>query len=207
MPDYAVRRMRESDISGAVRLQRACFPPPFREELLWTAEHLSRHLDVFPEGQLVAMFDGEVIGSASNCIVSEQGWFTHGSWEETVGGPFIERHDPDGTTLYGLDVSVRPDWRGKGVMRALYRARFDLVKSLGLKRYGTAVRIPGYDLYQVKNAGASPDDYVQAVSSGTVFDRTLTPMLRVGLRLVGVIRNYMDDAESHDAAAVLEWQP
>jgi hypothetical protein len=31
-------------------------------------------------------------------------------------------------------------------------------------------------------------------------------MLAVGLQLTGVIKDYMRDRESHNAAAVLEWQ-
>lgn len=206
MASYQIRTMNREDVFGAVDLQSACFPPPFPSHHLWSVEHIERHLKVFPLGQFVCLDNGTVIGSASSCIVTEAAWTARGSWNETVGGPFIERHDPAGTTLYGLDISVHPDWRGRGVMRSLYRARFDLASKLGI-RYGTAVRIPGYDAYQVQNAGATPEEYVEAVISGQITDRTLTPMLRVGLQSRGVIRNYMEDQESHNAAAVLEWLP
>jgi hypothetical protein len=92
-------------------------------------------------------------------------------------------------------------------MRALYQARFDLVRSLNLVRYGTAVRMPGYHAYQLENPGVSPENYAKAVANGCAKDRTLTPMLRVGLKLKDVIKNYMQDLESHNAAAVLEWRP
>jgi hypothetical protein len=38
-------------------------------------------------------------------------------------------------------------------------------------------------------------------------DRTLTPLLSYGLTFLGVIENYMEDVESGDAAALLEWLP
>ncbi|HVT14266.1 MAG TPA: GNAT family N-acetyltransferase [Fimbriimonadaceae bacterium] len=205
MLHFLVRPMRDSDVGQAAALQRSCFPAPFPEELLWTEEHLRRHIELFPEGQFVALGEVGVIGSASNCIVSENAWFAHRSWDETVGGPMLRNHDRMGSTLYGLDISVHPDCRGSGVMRALYSARFELVEELGLARYGTAVRIPGFADYELQNSGVSPEDYVQAVVDGRAADRTLTPMLRVGLRPVGVIRDYMEDPESHNCAAVLEW--
>jgi hypothetical protein len=125
-----------------------------------------------------------------------------------VGGPFLLNHEPDGSTLYGLDVSIHPDWRGRGLMRALYARRFDLVKASDtLTRYGTAVRIPGFATYLLNNPAAGPEDYVREVAAGRANDRTLTPMIRVGLTLKGVITNYMEDMESHNAAALLEWQP
>ena len=93
-------------------------------------------------------------------------------------------------------------------MRSFYQRRFELVAgSDTLIRYGTAVRIPGYATFRLDNPEASPEDYVKAVVTGEAEDRTLTPMIRVGLNPKGVITNYMEDAESHHSAAVLEWQP
>lgn len=198
--------MAWADIDGVVALQRACFPPPFPEELLWNASHLKRHLQVFPEGQFVAV-DGQVVGSASACIISELNWREHRPWAQTVGGPFVESHDPAGSTLYGLDVSVHPLWRGQGVGRMLYHARFELVRSLDLQRYGTACRLPGYLAWSQTQEGASVEEYVEGVVSGFVTDRTLTPLLRYGLKFLGVIHDYMEDEESADSAALLEWNP
>ena len=200
--------MTAEDIPEAVALQRACFPEPFPADLLWNRDHLARHLETFQEGQFVAIADGRIVASCSNCIISELNWRAHRSWTDTVGGPLIENHDPDGSTLYGLDVSVHPDFRGQGLMRALYDLRFCLVReSKSLVRYGTGVRIPGYASYQLGNPAASPEDYVKAVTNGATTDRTLTPMIRVGLKPIGVITNYMEDMESHNAAALLEWRP
>ena len=39
-----IRRLQRADVEGVVALQRACFPPPFPEELLWKREHIERHL-------------------------------------------------------------------------------------------------------------------------------------------------------------------
>jgi len=102
--------------------------------------------------------------------------------------------------LYGVDISVHPDYRGRGVGRALYAARFDLVRTLGLTRFGTACRIPD-------RCGQPATAYTTAVAMGVLQDRTLTPLLRYGLSLVGVIEGYMEDEESGNAAALLEWRP
>lgn len=196
--------MAAEDIPAVVALQRDCFPAPFPEELLWRAEHLERHIAVFPEGQLVARLDGKVVGSCSNSRVENQVWDRHLSWDETVGGPFLTRFGSAGGTLYGLDVSVHPAHRERGIMRSFYQRRFDLVRQLGLTRYGTAVRMP--DL-AVTAGSRSPEQYATEVAAGALTDRTLTPMLRVGLTLTCVIREYMQDSESANSAAVLEWRP
>ncbi len=193
--------MSPAHVEGAVRLQRACFPPPFLDELLWKAEHLSRHLELFPAGQFVAFSEGQVVASASNTRISEEAWKAHESWDSTVGGPFLDNLDPAGTTLYGLDISVHPDWRGRGLARLLYQERFALVERLALARYGTACRLPGF----ANHPSDSPEEYAVAVANGQISDRTLTPLLRIGLRFLGVIQNYMVDEESGHAAALLEW--
>ena len=190
-------------IDGAVALQRACFPAPFPLELLWKKEHLERHLEVFPEGQFVAIGEEIVIGSASSLLISEVHYQAHNDWETTVGGHFLNAHDAKGTTLYGVDVSVHPDYRGQGVGRALYEARKDLTRRLRLRRYATACRLPDFS----KSGFDTAESFVDAVVRGEETDRTLTPLLRIGMACIGVAQDYMEDEESANAAAMLEWTP
>jgi len=198
-----IRTTTRADIAGVVALQRDCFPPPFPEDLLWQAEHIARHLEIFPEGQWVAEQGGRIVASCTNLILSEANWQAHLDWETTVGGHFLRAHAPGGTTLYGVDLSVAPASRGLGIGRRLYQARFDLVRTMGLARYGTDVRMPDY---LAQAAGRTPHDYAHAVAEGILTDRTLTPLLRMGTQWKGVIENHMDDEESGHAAAILEWQ-
>lgn len=200
---FVVRPLAPGDLDGVVALQQACFPQPFPQEHLWQRAHLSAHLERFAAGQFVAVAEGRVVGSASSAIIGESTWQAQLGWADTLGGFGFEHHDPDGSTLYGADISVAPEFRGQGVGRALYQARFDLVRALALARYGTACRVPGFSSSSI----ADPSAYVDQVVSGGRSDRTLTPLLRYGLRVVDVLRGYMPDEESGDAAALLEWTP
>lgn len=199
--------MLSEHILGAVVLQRACFPAPFPEELLWNSGQLTRHLEVFPEGQFVAVTGDNVIASASSTRITEQNWLAHRSWDETVGGPFLETHDSSGSTVYGLDISVHPDFRGQGVGRLLYKRRFQLVSQLGVVRYGTACRLPDYLSYACSHPEIDVNGYAELVVNGQAADRTLSPLLRYGLTYLEVIHDYMEDKESDNAAALLEWRP
>jgi GNAT superfamily N-acetyltransferase len=152
---------------------------------------------------MVAVDDNRVIGSASNCQITLATWNSHISWDETVGGFSFEGHDPNGEMLFGADISVHPEARGRGVGRALYVARFELVRQQGLSLFGTACRMPDF-----ASAGfGTPQEFAESVVRGERSDRTLTPLLRVGLSFTGVIENHMDDVESGHAAAILEWRP
>lgn len=182
-----------------VALQRACFPPPFPEDLLWKPSHIQNHLRLFPEGQFVAVCEGQVVASATNIRVSRKAWDDHLPWEVLTGGMDLPNHDPTGQVLYGVDISVHPNFRGRGVARKLYKARFDLVKALDMDFYGTVCRIPGFR----KSRFSDPLEYAQSVARKERTDRTLTPLLKLGMQFDGLIRNYLDDPESGDAGAIL----
>ncbi len=198
-----IRRLSTEDIPAVIALQNECFPPPFPGELLWNDDHLRSHLETFSEGQFVALQANTVVASATSVRISEANWQAHRPWELTVGGHHLKSYDPTGSTLYGVDISVHPKYRGVGIGRALYQARFNLVRELKLIRFGTACRMPGRHHYPE----LSGPEYAFAVVQGTVTDQTLTPLLRYGLALVDVIEEYMEDMESGHAAALLEWRP
>ncbi len=202
---FVIRQMMQEDVPGAVALQKLAFPPPFSEDLHWDPEHLLHHVAVFPTGQWIAESEGQIVGSCSNAIISEARWQAHGSWGATVGGPYIHNHDSKGSTLYGLDITVHPEFRRIGIGRAFYAARFDLIRTQGLTRYGTGCRIPDFRQLAQTKPGLTPEAYVSMVQHGEFADRTLTPLLRYGLKLIGVVDNYMEDEESGNAGALLEW--
>lgn len=202
-----VEQLRPELVAGAAALQRLCFPEPFPTEALWSADHLLDHIEVFNDGQFIVRDGDLVVASASNLVITEAAWARHSSWEETTGGFSFKNHDPAGSTLYGADISVHPGYRGQGIARLLYGARFQLVRLLGLVRYGTSCRIPDWAHYAVTNSGDSQAKYCAEVANGRATDRTLTPLLKMGLNYRGVSYNHMEDPESGNAAAILEWLP
>ena len=208
---YTVRQMQFSDLAQVEALQVHCFPPPFPSDLLWKSEHLKAHLEKFADGQFVAVLNESnnglsIIGSASASRISEENWQSHKGWDETLGGFTFETLDPNGSTMYGADISVHPEYRGLKVGYNLYQARFEAVKRLNLKRYGTACRIPDYLENKNKNPGLSVDEYCKKVSLKQLSDRTLSPLLKMGLTYQGFISDYMEDIESANCAALLEWK-
>ena len=198
-----IRHMTVEDVEAAAALQVLAFPPPFPAELLWQPDHLLAHLAKFPRGQWVAVVNEQIVGSLSNCIFSEANWQSHGPWFESIGTLYANGHHPRGTTLFGLDITVHPDFRKRGIGTAFYQTRFQLTRELGLARYGTGCRLPDLALHPQ----LTPEEYAEKVQSGELTDGTLTPMLRFGLKFVSVARDYMEDEESRNAAAILEWTP
>lgn len=199
--EVLIRSYREDDIPALLEIQRECFPPPYPLEQLWNADQLRTHIALFPEGALCAVLDDKLIGSAT-----AMRWRYHPdgphTWAAITDYGYIRTHDPDGDYLYGVDIAVRPAYRGQGVARALYQARFDLVRRLGLKGFMAGARIPGY----AQNAERmSVEEYVTRVVRGELQDPVLTPQLRSGMRAVQVLHDYLPDEESANAAVLIVW--
>lgn len=203
---FHVREMTSADVSGAVALQRLCFPDPFPEEFLWRPEHLLRHIGLFPQGQFVAVVEDEVVGSASNTRISLASYEHHLSWDQVAGGPFLGHFEPEGEVLYGLDISVHPDWRRQGVGHGLYEERYRLVKRLGMNKYATACRLPDFRSWSGGDE-SKLDEYLREVWTGDARDRVLSRLQRYDLRLVCGLHDYMADEDSLNCAALLEWLP
>lgn len=171
----------------------------------WLREELQSHVEVFPEGQLVAVDpdEGRVVGMAASLVLSWDDYDHDEGWHDyTCGGDF-STHDPDGHTLYGAEVMVDPDARRIGIGSALYRARRDLVRELGLWRIRAHSRLAGYH----RVAGEmSAREYVRRVMEGELSDPPLSFQLSWGFRVLAVVSGYLPgDDESRGWAALIEW--
>lgn len=195
-----VRQAGSEDIPGIISMCEKVYPgsPP------WTGAQLRSHHDVFPEGQLVAVTDQEeVVGSASSLIVMWDDYAMTTSWRDFTDRGMFTNHDPDGHTLYGAEVMVRPDFQGLGVGKALYQARRGLVRHFGLWRIRAGARLRGY--HQMADR-MSPEEYAAEVVAGRIGDPTLTFQLGQGFHVLAVVRGYLRyDPESLGNAAVIEW--
>jgi predicted N-acetyltransferase YhbS len=92
--------------------------------------------------------------------------------------------------LYGADVGVNPEYRGRGIATALYAARQEVVWRLGLKGQVTAGMIRGYG---EAKARMSAEQYYAAVVAGRIKDPTLSMQLGVGFEPRALLANYLND--------------
>jgi GNAT superfamily N-acetyltransferase len=192
-----------ADVPRVLALGKASFPgfPPDRQ---WKPEQLEAHLRVFPEGQWVAEADGEVAGSCTNLRVRLEAALRQHRWSEITGGGLLTTHRPDGDALYGTEVMVHPAARRRGIAKRLYQARKDYVVRHGLRAFVSGGRIPGFEKY----ADQMPaQEYVARVIAGLLEDRVLTPQLKAGMRVVGILQDYLTDPRSRNHATLLLWMP
>ncbi|MCA9626662.1 MAG: GNAT family N-acetyltransferase [Myxococcales bacterium] len=202
--EVLLRTVRESDVDALIALNKLCFPSMVEQNVVWNRGQLLNHLRVFPEGQLVVERDGRLVGAVASLIVhlGADPYRQH-TYSGITDGGFFHNHDPQGDTLYGADVYVHPDERGQGVGRVLYDARRELCKRLNLRRILAGGRMHGY--HEVSKE-MTPDEYVAAVEEGKRRDLVLSFQLREGFVVRGILKNYIRDPLSNNAATLIEWQ-
>jgi ribosomal protein S18 acetylase RimI-like enzyme len=198
-----IRNYEKKDFPDLIKIQQESFPPPFPSELWWNEEQLTNHVTLFPEGALCIEVDGEMAGSMTGLLVNFDPNEPDHTWEEITDNGYIRNHVPDGDTLYVVDISVRPSYRKLGLGKCLMQSMYDVVVHKRLKRLLGGGRMPGYH----KVAGEmSAEQYLAKVVKGELRDPVITFLLRSGRTPVKVVANYLEDEESRNYAALMEWK-
>ena len=180
-------------------LQEVCFPT-LAPAQRFVAAHYRKHLELFPEGQFVALDGDRVVGGTSTCRLHFD--FNHlgHTFDDVIQGGGLTSHEPDGDWLYGADISVHPDHRGWGLARGLYAARQDAVRRFGLKGQVTAGMMRGYGAVKDR---MSAEEYYRRLADGTVNDPTLSAQMKIGFELRGLLPNYVHDPVCGDYAVLI----
>lgn len=197
--EVVLRPMRIEDYGAIVEMQRACFPGM----QTWAQEQIESQLRVFPEGQFVIDYDGEIVASCSTLIVDSEIHEDWHDWKKLADNGYIRNHDPEGDTIYGIEIMVHPEYRAMKLARRLYDARKQLCHDRNVQRIVIGGRIAGYGKHADQ---MSAREYVQQVMDRNLFDPVLTVQLANGFVLKRLIPDYFpgDDA-SRGWATYLEW--
>ncbi|SDW04940.1 carbon-nitrogen hydrolase family protein [Flavobacterium degerlachei] len=176
---------------------------PEMADSFWQEEQLEILLKKFPEGQLVIVVDGIVVGSALSILVTEDFAFKTKTYKDITGNYTFSTHNSEGEVIYGIDVFINPKYRGLRLGRRLYDVRKELCEQLNLKSIIFAGRIPSYGKY--KNE-ITPKVYIEKVKKKEIYDPVLSFQLSNDFHEVRVLKNYLEgDTESLEYAVLLEW--
>lgn len=182
--------------------QRLCFPGVSPEDWMNEADFAAQ-LQVFPEGQHLALDGTRVVAQSSTLRLSAARVFAPHTYREITGANRFTTHDPDGEWLYGADMSVHPDYRGRRISSMLYDTRKALVRRLGLRGIVAGGALPGYHHYASQ---LSVERYIAEVVAGRLFDPTLTTQLRNGFVVRGILRGYLGGGDLVEDATLLVWE-
>lgn len=194
-----VRPTRIADYAAIRALMRetsASVPP-------WSLRQLEGQVHGFPDGQMVAVSEGQVVGAAAALVVDWERYEAGHTWRGITGEGLFTTHDAGGGTLYGASLVSDTDRHGSGVARALAQAQRRLCRRLNLKRIIATARLPGYG---ARSDSLSVEQYAVRVVWGDLEDRELRLRMSQGFQFCGVLHDYLpEDAQSGGCAALLAW--
>ncbi len=193
--------LRMADYGGL----KACMIRAYAQmpDAFWKEHQIGRLLDIFPEGQLVVTINDQIVGCALSIIVQYDRFGDHHTYRDITGNFTFVTHDPAGDTLYGIDVFVDPDFRGRRLGRRLYDARKELCERLNLSGIVFGGRLPNYHAHAEE---LSPRAYIEKVKNKELQDSTLNFQLSNDFHVRKVLRGYLlGDEESKEFATLLRW--
>lgn len=194
-----VRRLRERDYERVVELQLACFPGMKP----WSKEQFQSQIATFPEGQIGVTVNQVLVASSASLVVDFDMYSEWHDWKKLSDGGYIRNHNPQGDTLYGIEIMVHPNARGMKFARRLYEARKQLCRHMNLARIVIGGRVPGYRQH-AKHWTAQ--QYCDRVVRKELFDPVLTTQVANGFTLQRLIPDYLpSDEDSAGWATHMEW--
>jgi GNAT superfamily N-acetyltransferase len=183
-------------------IERASFPMANPEDLL-SADDIRAYARVFPEGYFVAMADGRPVGQGAGIYLDFDFHHPQHTLAGIAGEHQCGNHDPEGEWYYGTDISVHPDYRGRGIGGMLYEARKDLVRLAGKRGIIAGASLPGYFHHREEMTAG---EYVDRVVAGELRDPTLSFQISHGFEVRGMLEEYMEDEADDGWAALIVWE-
>lgn len=169
----------------------------------WKEHHIQKLIDVFPEGQIAVTVNDVVVGCALTIKVDYSKFGDDHTYKQVTGNYTFSTHADDGDVLYGVEVFIRPEYRGMRMGRRLYDARKELCEELNLKAIVFGGRIPKYHEYADQ---FSPKEYISRVRGKEIYDPVLTFQLANDFHVKKILTDYLPgDKESKDYAVLMQW--
>ncbi|PJB11268.1 MAG: carbon-nitrogen hydrolase [Flavobacteriales bacterium CG_4_9_14_3_um_filter_40_17] len=169
----------------------------------WQAKHIQKLIDLFPEGQIAIKIDGKLAGCTLAIIIDYIDLEDEHTYREVTGDYSFSTHTPKGDTLYGIDVFIKPGFRGLRLGRRLYDFRKELCEKMNLKGIVFGGRLPNYHQYAKT---LSPKEYIDKVRHREIHDPVLNFQLANDFHVRKIVKNYLEgDVASLEYAAILAW--
>ncbi len=173
------------------------------EDNYWEENQLQRLLKKFPEGQVVVKVNGQIAGCALSIIVNYEDFDKNHTYQDITANYTFDSHSDDGDVLYGIEVFIKPEFRGLRLARRLYDSRKELCERLNLRSIAFGGRIPNYHKYAKE---LTPKQYIEKVKRKEIHDPVLDFQISNDFHPSRIMKSYMEgDADSNDYAVLLEW--
>lgn len=173
------------------------------QDSVWKKHEIKHLTEIFTKGQVVIKIDGNIAGCALSLIVDSDKIEDNHTYNDIVEGDKFKNHNSKGDLLYGIDVFIKPEYRGLRLGRRLYDYRKELCEELNLKGIVFGGRMPGYHKFQDK---LTPKQYIEKVKSKEINDAVLNFQISNDFHPLRIIKGYLEgDTASKEYAVLMRW--
>lgn len=172
-------------------------------DAFWQEHQIKTLTEAFPEGQVVIKVNNQIAGCALSIIVDYEQFDDNHTYKDITGNYTFSTHTNEGDVIYGIDVFIKPEFRGLRLGRRLYDYRKELCERLNLRGLAFGGRIPYYHKFADT---MSPKEYIDKVRRKEIHDPVLNFQISNDFHPTRILKNYLEgDASSQDYAVLLEW--
>ncbi|MDE5419789.1 bifunctional GNAT family N-acetyltransferase/carbon-nitrogen hydrolase family protein [Labilibaculum sp. DW002] len=169
----------------------------------WKESQIESLINKFSEGQVVIKINGMLAGCALSIIVDYDDFSENHTYSEITKNYTFDSHNNDGDVLYGIDVFIKPEFRGLRLGRRLYDYRKELCEKLNLRGIAFGGRIPNYHKFKDE---LSPKEYIDKVKRKEINDPVLNFQISNDFHPAKILKDYLiGDEASSEFAVLLEW--
>jgi len=176
---------------------------PQLDDPYWEKHEITSLLDKFPDGQVVIKVNGQLAGCALSIILDYNKISNAHTYLEITDNYTFDSHSDKGDILYGIDVFIKPEFRGLRLGRRLYDYRKELCEKMNLRGIAFGGRIPNYHKFSDK---LTPKEYIQKVRMKEIQDPVLNFQISNDFHPSKILKAYLEgDTASSDFAVLMEW--
>lgn len=169
----------------------------------WRENQIQTLLNKFPDGQVVIKVNQQIAGCALSIIINEDDFDDNHTYKDITADYSFNSHSETGDTLYGIDVFIKPEFRGLRLARRLYDFRKELCERLNLKGIAFGGRIPNYHKYA---SDLTPKQYIDKVRRKEIHDPVLNFQISNDFYPSRILKGYLEgDKASNEFAVLMKW--
>lgn len=197
--NFSFRPATLADIDGLLALEKNVW-----KETGANREQLISRINIFPAGNIIALYNNEVVGYLSFEYINNVAKDKEFTWDFITDNGLINKsHKLNEQYMYGINISVHRKMSGQKLGFGLtLQAWINMILN-NKKGIFIGSRIPGFSNYKKQYPDISAQAYIELKRGGKLRDPELRMYEKDGVCVIKLLPNYFPDPQSLNYGVLL----